>query len=460
MPILQIPLAQQTAYANLVDRASAAAFYDAFAEDGVFTPKTVRGRRYWYFQLRTKERQRRQMYVGPETPDLLERIRRHKDAREDQRDRQALVSTLVRSANLPRPPPPIGDVIAALANAGVFRLRGVLVGTVAYQTYPAMLGVRLPAAAIQTTMQTEDIDIAQFADISVAVGDNTPPIIEVLQNVDKSFRPIQHSHDPRRVATYEASNGVRVDFLTPKKGRDTDEPKSLPAFGTDAQQLRFLDFLIYDPESAVVLYGEGIYVMVPSPQRYAVHKLIVARRRPPGAAKSNKDIRQAEALLETLAKSRSQELRGAWNEAYGRGATWRQLLGEGLGLTSSGVRDATLKVVGTTRSIIIPKLELSFASSVARYDFNRDVVTFLGEAGGALVRCAISREALEDHFDADNLSKEARLEKFRENRDTIERLAQRKYLFWPVEDVAIVLIKTMDVEKLRQEIKTSAKRKR
>jgi hypothetical protein len=49
----------------------------------------------------------------------------------------------VRSFNLPRPIPEIGAVIAALAKAGVFRLRGILVGTVAYQTYAAMLGVRL-----------------------------------------------------------------------------------------------------------------------------------------------------------------------------------------------------------------------------------------------------------------------------------------------------------------------------
>jgi hypothetical protein len=139
-----IPLALQTAYADLLDRAGSAAFDDAFAEDGVFTPKTVRGRRYWYFQIPAKEG-RHQRYVGPETPELLERIRHHKDARHDERDRQALVSTLVRSAHLPRPAPPIGDILAALAKAGVFRLRGVLVGTIAYQTYPAMLGRRLPA---------------------------------------------------------------------------------------------------------------------------------------------------------------------------------------------------------------------------------------------------------------------------------------------------------------------------
>jgi hypothetical protein len=55
--------------------------------------------------------------------------------------------------------------------AGVFRFRAIVVGTVAYQTYSAMLSVRLPAGALQTA----DIDIAQFKNVSVAIGDSTPP---------------------------------------------------------------------------------------------------------------------------------------------------------------------------------------------------------------------------------------------------------------------------------------------
>ena len=68
--------------------------------------------------------------MGADTPELLERIAHHREARNDERERRALVSTLVRSFNLPRPIPETGDTIAALAKAGVFRLRGILVGTV------------------------------------------------------------------------------------------------------------------------------------------------------------------------------------------------------------------------------------------------------------------------------------------------------------------------------------------
>ncbi len=446
-----IPLALQTTYADLVDRCASAAFDDAFSEDGAFTPKTVRDRRYWYFQTSTKGK-RRQRYVGPETPELLERIDQHKKARHDQRDRQTLVSTLVRSAHLPRPISEIGEILAALAKAGVFRLRGVLVGTVAYQTYPAMLGTRLPAA----TIQTGDIDVAQFSDVSVAVGDSTPTILDVLQEVDRSFRPIPSTHDSRRITTYEAKGGLRVDFLTPNKGPDTDAPRHLPALGTDAQPLRFLDFLIHEPQPAVVLHGTGIYVLVPAPERYAVHKLIVARRRHEGSAKRDKDIQQAEALLAVLARKRAHELKSVWTEAHDRGKTWRQLLGEGLGLIGPGIRDQTLKAIGAPRSIV-PGLDIEFAAPAARYDFDRDVVAFLGQAGGAAVRCAISREALEDHFDADRLDREGRLSKFREHRSEIQRLLQMKYLSWPVEEIGAVLIKTADVPKLRKILKKASK---
>lgn len=163
----------------------------------------------------------------------------------------------------------------------------------------------------------------------------------------------------------------------------------------------------------------------------------------------DKDLEQAEALLDALVVRRPHELRAAWNEAYERGKKWRQYLGEGLGLIDFDVRDRTLKTLGATRSII-PGLDLTFSASPSRYDFDRDIVEFSGEAGGERVRCAVSREALSDHFDADGMSKEEHLKIFRDKRSVFEKMARAKYLTWPVEDVGSVLIKTGDVEKLME----------
>ena len=434
----------QTTYSELLERCAAAAFAVSFPEDGTFISKTINDRRYWYFQL-SSEQGRTQRYVGPETPGLLEQIAHHREARDDERERRALVSTLVRSFGLPRPNSEIGDIIDALAKAGVFRLRAVLVGTIAYQTYAAMLGTKLP----NPMLQTGDIDIAQFRTISIAIKDNTPPVLDVLKQVDSTFRPIPHIHDERRATSYQAKSKLRVDFLTPKKGPDTNAPQSLPALQTDAEPLRFLDFLIHQPEPAVILHNTGIYVFVPAPQRYAVHKLIVSRRRREGTAKRDKDARQAEALLELLAQKRPYELNSAWKDAYERGPTWRQLLIEGLSQLTSRVRDTTLKAIEGRRAML-PKLDLTFSNPPAHYDFDRDVITFTGEALGNPVQCAISREALDDHFGADDPDKTKRLEKFLENRSVIEDLARTKYLSWPVEKPDTVLIKTRDVPELRK----------
>jgi hypothetical protein len=207
--------------------------------------------------------------------------------------------------------------------------------------------------------------------------------------------------------------------------------------------------LIHDPVPAVLLHDTGIPVIVPAPERYALHKLIVAQRRRDVSPKRQKDIQQTQALLDVLAQRRPSELRAAWAEAWRRGNKWRQLLGEGLAFVDAAVRDRFLKLVEAPRSVI-PGLDLLFAAPAVRNDFDRDIVTFLGSANDVDVRCAISRDALEDHFDADGLDKDGRLKKFREHREEIERLARLKFLEWPVEEAGAVLIKTTDVPDLRK----------
>lgn len=444
------PLVAQTTYAELLERCANAAFDDAFAEEGAFTAKTIKGRRYWYFQSGTGDA-RTQRYVGPETPELLAQIERHQTMRNDERQRRTLVSALLRSYNLPGPIPRIGDIIAGLAKAGVFRLRGVLVGTAAYQTYSAMLGIRLSASLLQTA----DVDIAQFKDVSVAVEDSTPPIIDILRNIDKSFRDIPNESDSRRSTSYVDKDGIRVDFLTPSRGTNSDKPQPLPSLETAAQPLPFLDYLIHQPEPAVILHDAGIYLHVPAPARFAVHKLIVSQRRPEGFAKRDKDLRQAETLLAVLAERRPQELKLAWHEAYARGPTWRSLLIEGLSQIGAPARDLLLKVIDSRRSMI-PGLDLTFNNPPARYDFSRDIVTFEGTALASPVTCAVSREALDDHFGADGLGQDGRVEQLLKNRSKIELMARAKYLSWPVEEPGAVLIKTMDVPKLLKQISGAA----
>jgi hypothetical protein len=434
-------LVQQTTYAELLERCAQAVFAESSPANGVFTPKTVRRRRYWYFQLPTSAG-RGQKYVGPETPELLKKIEHHQEAVADERERRSLVSTLVRSHGMPQPVPEIGEIVMALAKAGVFRLRGVLVGTVAYQTYSAMLGQKLPISILQTG----DVDNAQFKNVSVAVGDQIPPVLDVLKQADRTFRAVP-SLRGAQTTSYSAKGGLRVDFLTPNDGHDTDKPQRLPALQTDAQPLRFLDFLIYEPEQAVVLHGSGVQVLVPSPQRYAVHKLIISRRRRGGNIKREKDVQQAEALFKILIQKRPYELGDVWNEAFERGQHWRQALTESMAQIDASVRDLTLKTANRTRDIL-PRMDLIFDDRAPSYDFIRDTVVFYGKAFNETVECRISREALDDNFEPHHSDNEGRLKKFREQRVEIEAMVRKKYLSWPIEEPEAVLIKSADVPKL------------
>src|SRR5690606_12267534 len=154
----QIDMMFRTMIAELQQRA----FDDAWAEDfpptGRFVGVPVDGRKYWYFDQPNSEGGQKRSYVGPaDDPDISARVETFKGEKSDYKARRKFVSTLTREAGLIAPDRFTGEVVEALAKAGLFRLRGVLVGTVAFQCYSSFLGIRLPMASILTG----DADIAQ-----------------------------------------------------------------------------------------------------------------------------------------------------------------------------------------------------------------------------------------------------------------------------------------------------------
>lgn len=332
-------------FSELAQRSLDSAFTSDFSIEGRFVAVEVKGRKYWYFDMPAEGGGKTRRYVGPaDDPEIARRVETFKDLKADARSRRKLVSTLVREAHLPRPDLMTGDVVEALADASFFRLRGVLVGTVAFQTYSALLGIRLPGAALQT----QDADFAQFRAVSAAVDDSLPPMLDILRAVDPTFRDIPHRTDGRRSAVFVSRSGFRVEFLTPNTGSDDYEsrPAEMPALGgIAAMPLRFLDYLIHEPVRSVLLHKFGVPVLAPAPERFAVHKLIVAfRRRSGGEAsdKQGKDLRQAAALAEALVHARrSADLAAAWSEAWQRGPHWQQAMRGSLSMLDDRSRHTT-----------------------------------------------------------------------------------------------------------------------
>ena len=93
-----------------------------------------------------------------------------------------------------------------------------------------------------------------------------------------------------------------------------------------------------------MLYGAGIPVFVPAPERFAVHKLIVASRRihdNETADKSRKDRLQATAIMEAMIQQRQNaELADAFMEAWDRGPAWRRAIGDSLALLEEKPEEA------------------------------------------------------------------------------------------------------------------------
>lgn len=339
--------ALQTAYADLLDKLLDAQILN-LRDEGGFVSKTVKGRKYWYLQKRDETGAVKQTYVGPETEDLLTRIERHREIKETQQIRRDVVRSLVRGGAASGPPPRVGRVLQALSDSGVFRVRGVLVGTVAYQTYGPMLGVRLGSGATMT----EEIDLAQFRSVSIAVEEQIPPVIDALRTAETDFEPVTkplHDKAPISFISHGRSTkrheALKVEFLTPMRGPDEDGIAKLPALGTGAQPRRFLDFLIYQEQKAVILHDAGILVNVPDPARFALHKLIVSQRRS-NPVKVRKDLLQAETLLSVLAEQRPHDVVDYWAELALPGRVrWQAIAKDGLNQIAPPVREKVLGLI-------------------------------------------------------------------------------------------------------------------
>lgn len=324
----------QVLFSELAQRSLDASFSSNYDPSGRFISAEVKGRRYWYFDTQDSQGRRKRSYVGPmEDVEITKRVEAFRELKDDIRARRKMVSALVNQAGLPKPDRTAGDIVEALANAGFFRMRGVLVGTVAFQTYSALLGIHLS----ETAMMTGDADFAQFHSISVAIDDAMPPILDVLKEVDTSFRPIPPVSGKPASTQFITSSRFKVEFLTPNRSTDeyNDRPALMPTLGgAAAQSLRFLDFLIFDPRRTVMLHRAGIPVNVPAPERYAVHKLIVSTRRKTGddgSAKSRKDLWQAQQLMEAMIELKmNDDIADAFAEAMDRGPSWRTAISSAL----------------------------------------------------------------------------------------------------------------------------------
>lgn len=316
----ELPLAAQTAYAQLLDAALSADHLRSVADlPGSFARKIVKGSPYWYYQYTEPSGKLKQVYVGPDNAVVRGLISRAGQPGAGQsliplaRAAMALGCAPVFSRHL--------RVIARLADYGFFRAGGVLIGTHAFLAYGNMLGLHWGESS-----RTQDIDFAHAGKhLSLAL----PSTIEVethdaIESLEMGFLPVS-GLSGKSGATYlnPKEPEFRLDFLTVPHRRG-EEVFIHPQLNVPLQPLKFMEFSLERIQHAVLFDHAGaVLVNVPHPARYALHKLLVyGELEGAFAAKSRKDLRQSASLLAYYREHGKWDIDEAWADLVSRGKGW------------------------------------------------------------------------------------------------------------------------------------------
>jgi hypothetical protein len=311
-----IPLNLLTLYADLVQRQDANALPAA-----TISRRLESGKRRLYASIRDGVT-RRQIYIGTEgDPKVEEKVAAYRRASAGTRDLRKTVTAL-KAAGIPAPEPATGRLLETLARARLFERGMVLVGTVAFQTYPCLVGAHLSHGALLT--QDADLAATRFAVPHLVKSE---PLETILKRADPTFEASWTVGDkwPKK---FTAANGFLIELLT-TRGR-TEGPVTIKGLDCAAQPLRFMEYLLEEPIEVIALYGSGIRVVVPQPARYAVHKLIISQLRPGHSAKRPKDLQQAREIINALTAREPELIEEAFEDARGRGRAWAKAVDIGL----------------------------------------------------------------------------------------------------------------------------------
>lgn len=312
-----------------------------------FKSKVIKGKRYWYLYISLGS-SRREHYLGEESTELLDRIEDEKaiwEASENDHElRKSLVNMLIAGGMAPLARDE-GKLLSLLERSGVFLAGAVLVGTMAFKAYANMLGVRW-----SSELGTQDVDIAVENHYSLVLPRTRKPINlgQIILDSGMGFFEVPALNRKAPSTSYKIrGRDFLVDVLTPMIGRESKRPVRLADFETFAEPLRHLEYLLEDIQPAVLLYGHGIMVNVPAPARFAIHKCIISQKRAAAfAAKSRKDLLQAEQIFQTLLESRPGDLSLAFDAARVRGDRFLTDFMIGFGLIGARTRESVRSYLG------------------------------------------------------------------------------------------------------------------
>jgi hypothetical protein len=197
-------------------------------------------------------------------------------------------------------------VLEVLFNRGLIRAGLVLVGSHAYGALLNELGINAPG------YKTQDIDVARAQPLSIALAEGFD-FQALLNETGLTFVPVPGMPSDRPSASFKlpGAETLAVDLLVP--GRKTGEVIPVRELRTYVQAIALLDFLIADDVQAVALSpNQVIPVRIPSPERFALHKLFSSQSRRSDRDKIRKDLHQAAVLAAAVEEETPGRLRDAF----------------------------------------------------------------------------------------------------------------------------------------------------
>ena len=315
-----LPLAAQTAYAETLDQARVAELDALAGLTGAFHRRTIKGRAYVYFGYRDPiGGAQRRVYIGPADERVNALVARYRQVKAPKRlaggARAAIALGCAEAL------PKHHRIVRQLAAYGFFRAGGVLIGTHAFIAMGNMLGVRWVHGD-----RTLDVDFAHAGhNVSLALpSDVRLSVHDALTSLEMGLLPIRElSGAPGGQYRNPADPELRLEFLTSATRAGT--PVMIESLGLALEPLKFMEFSLENIAQAALLGRDGApLVNIPSPARYAVHKLIVyGERGTASRSKATKDLEQSAALAEWhLRNAMADEFAVAWADALSRGPGW------------------------------------------------------------------------------------------------------------------------------------------
>jgi hypothetical protein len=249
---------------------------------GVLKQRTQSGKQYWVREYIRVDGKKTDEYIGP--------------------------ATTVDKGTVGRLATEIDLAKALAASSGRLRLYG-------YQRIE-----RKPAGVIAPGYRTQDIDLARAQPLAIALPSGAS-LESLLKDTGLGFVPVpgMPSHRPSVSFKLPGAETLAVDLLVP--GDQAGKVVAVKELATHAQAVPLLDFLIEDATASVALSpNQVIPVLVPSPERFLLHKIFSSQSRAGGDRdKIRKDLEQAAVLAAAIEEETPGRLKDAFASMPARG---------------------------------------------------------------------------------------------------------------------------------------------